>query len=115
MNASRIPALVSRLVTVHGWHSDPVIPKVATRMYDTAVGPKQASVWFSQCGETGTIYFWPEYQSEGRNAVANCSAWVRADLSDEQANEVVDNFAEALTACVSQTYAARLLELGVTA
>lgn len=117
MNDSRIPFLVDRFVNTHGWKHDRILPNVVTRWYDTAVGPKPASVWFTVCRETGAVYFWPEYQSEGRNAAAACSAsaWVMPDLSNEQAFAVVDKFVQDLDTCVSQTFAARLLSSGVCA
>lgn len=112
---SRIPSLVSRLVNVHGWRSDRILPNVASRLYETAVGPKQASVWFTVCKTTNSVYFWPEYQSEGRNAAGIVSAWVTESMSDAEAAEKVDQFVQALDACISQTYAVRPLHSGVAA
>lgn len=109
MTTSRLTQLVERFVQNHGWQTDRILPNVVFRLYETAVGPKQASVWFTVCRSTDAVYFWPEYQSEGRNAAENCSAWVMPGLSVEAAHEVVDRFVLDLDICVSQTYAARLL------
>lgn len=108
MTTALIDALVSRLVDHHGWQRDRILPQVASRDYDTAVGPKHACVWFTVCKLFGDIYIWPEYHSEGRNAVEGCSAWLSHDASPEQAAAELDRFVAELEAGIDRTYARRL-------
>lgn len=108
MNNPLIDALVSRLASHHGWRKDRVLPHVASRDYDTAVGPKSACVWFTVCKLFGDIYFWPEYHSEGRNAVEGCAFWLSYDATPEQVQAQLDRFVLQLEASIDQTFARRL-------
>lgn len=115
MTHPRVQLITSRMVTAHGWHADRIIPNVVSRFYETAVGPRQASVWFTARSSSGSVCFLPEYYSEGRNAVESHFTWVTDDMTDEQVLQLVDKFVKDLDAGVAQTYAARLHPLGVLA
>lgn len=111
----RISAFVAHLVSQHGWKADSSIPNVATRDYDTAVGPKQASIWLTTCQTTGDTYLWPRYDSEGRNAAESTVGYSCSLTPDAQALEELDAYVQRLDECIGQTFAARLLKRGVTA
>lgn len=106
-----LSALMSHLAATHGWTPDRIISNAATRQYMTAVGLKQASLRVTVCRTTKATYIWPEYQSEGRNAVANCIGHIAATATEAEALAALDAFVVKLDAAVSRTYAARLLRM----
>ncbi|WP_434715594.1 hypothetical protein [Paraburkholderia sp. A3RO-2L] len=96
-------------LAAHGWSIDRLL-KSAKREYETAVGLKQASVWFRKDSEVDQFWLSAQYDSEGCNAAACCYAIVPEKASEDAVAAAVDAFIENLDNTVSQTYAARLLK-----
>lgn len=105
-------AIMDKIVQ-QGWEIDRIIRYVATRMYGTAVGSKQASVRLSFDKEFHQYWLRAEYWSEGRNALSTCFATIPVDAADALIDAELRKFFKQVNDTVSQTYAARLQARGI--
>jgi hypothetical protein len=98
-------ALLSHLALVHGWVPDPVNTNVATKEFDTAVGPKKASIWARTLHSSGKVYLTADYQSEGRNMAESCWREVPAECDDIELAAHARAHQDQVVQSVNQTYA----------
>lgn len=77
---------------------------VATRRFQTAAGPKQATAFLSASGTLTA-----DYHSEGRNILSTVWHNVENNLTDECVVEVAEQFNREVEDVVERSYAARLL------
>jgi hypothetical protein len=102
-------ALLARLVQVHGWEANAVNPHPVTQDFNTAVGPKKATIWANTCAETGQVFLSAEYNSEGRNVAANCITSVPAHCGDAEMLVFAKAHHDKVVRSVDESYARRLL------
>lgn len=101
-------AIAALLVTC-GWTlSDGTA--IASKMYPTAVGPKQALVYLVQYPESDRAVLTGDYTSEGRNALSTAFVFVPHHADPETIHRLVHQFATGCNATVADTYAVRLLK-----
>lgn len=105
-------AVAQHLAAIGGWAIGQGTA-VASKMYDTAVGPKEAQIYLMR--GTARFTLTGQYYSEGRNALEAVMVLIEPTIGDEQLREMVEQFAGKVDAAVAATYAARLLGLGVRA
>lgn len=107
-----IVAEIQRQLQPHGWRAlPPGHHAVATKTYETAVGPKDAHLYLADWGADSPVFILSgEYQSEGRNALATTSAHIPKSVTKKELLALVNNLAPEVDKVVSQTYAARLLK-----
>lgn len=107
-----IVAEIQRQLQPHGWSALPSGHHVvATKTYDTAVGPKDAHLSLADWGADSPVFILSgEYQSEGRNALSTTSAHIPKSVTKKELLALVNNLAPEVDKVVSQTYAARLLK-----
>ena len=83
---------------------------IASKMYDTAVGPRQAHVYVQDYGpQEGSVSLFGDYHSEGRNCLSTCSVSVPRFASAEDIRPLVLKFVTQADKAVGESYAARLL------
>lgn len=82
---------------------------MASKGYATAVGVKAALAYVSD-GDGFNFTIMGDYQSEGRNAISNCSKLVPVTADQAQIEAIVQKFAAEVDAAVAETYAAKLLK-----
>ncbi|AJY53198.1 hypothetical protein [Halomonas sp. KO116] len=104
---------LSQLVTAYGWL--PASPFdlrhtgiLATKDYDTAVGPKTASLWLSPAG-AGQFRLAGNYCSEGRNVLSTVSGYCWESSSHHDLQATLEKVLSQIDQNVDQSYARRLL------
>lgn len=123
MNTADIPFMqlcefVTSRLAAHGWCADArgycTGVGIANKTFQTAVGPKNASVRITRSAEGDpSRLLTGEYWSEGNN-VMPIATLLKAWTTD-QIERAVDQFAAAADRQVRGSYAARLYALGVRA
>lgn len=105
-----IVAEIQRQLQPHGW-SPMGLGSLASKLFETAVGPKEAQLYLSDWGHDSPVYVINGiYQSEGRNALSTTSAHIPKSVTKEELLALINNLAPEVDQVVSQTYAARLLK-----
>ena len=102
-------ALMARLQLWHGYRPDRLMPTFATKEFKTAVGWKQAVVRVVVPDGLGQVWLLADYQSEGRNALANTMAVIAQDADQVTINAHLEKFSNDIDTAVAETYAGRLL------
>lgn len=102
---SRRSAVQALLVSA-GWQVEQP-SAIASKTFDTAVGPKTAFAYLSESRESTLLT--GDYVSEGRNVLAACFALMPPTADDIQVQAHVARFAREAEAAVLDSYAARLL------
>lgn len=83
---------------------------IASKMYDTAVGPRQALVYVQDFGpQEGVVRLMGDYQSEGRNCLSTTSVAITRFADEEIIKALTQQFAADVDNVVGESYAARLL------
>lgn len=92
-----------------GWNTKELSPyHSATKVYATAVGPKEAHAYVRFASDRPTACLSGEYWSEGRNTLSTCSQAI--PLEPIEALEVaVQAFSNEVDRKVADTYAMRLV------
>lgn len=101
--------LMARLHHQHGYRPDRLMPMFATKEFKTAVGWKQAVVRVVVPDGLDQIWLLADYQSDGRNALANTMAVIPQDADQDTINAHIDKFSNDIDSTVANTYAGRLL------
>lgn len=105
-----IMAEIQRQLQSHGW-SPLGLGSLASKHFETAVGPKEAQLYLSDWGHDSPVYVINGiYQSEGRNVLSTTSAHIPKSVTKEDLLALVNNFAPSVDQAVSETYAAKLLK-----
>jgi len=101
----------------HGWQlprwRPEWLPNAMARNYETAVGLKEALVWIVPAQSGLALKLSAEYWSEGRNAVSCCFSTILVAEEEEVAISKVSAFLVDVEKSIAETYAVRLLKLGV--
>ena len=109
------PLVLATLMRL-GWVECIGGPALATKSFQTAVGPKAAIIWLGAASEeTHQHALSIEFQSEGRNALSNFSSFIGRDLPPEAIEGHVTSFAEDAEVAIGETYAVRLHHLNPAA
>lgn len=83
---------------------------IASKMYDTAVGPRQALVYVQDFGpQEGVVRLMGDYQSEGRNCLSTTSVTIARFADEETIKALTQQFAAEADKVVGESYAMRLL------
>jgi hypothetical protein len=83
---------------------------IASKMYDTAVGPRQALVYVQDFGpQEGVVRLMGDYQSEGRNCLSTTSVAIARFADKETIKALTQQFAAQADKVVGESYARRLL------
>jgi hypothetical protein len=83
---------------------------IASKMYDTAVGPRQALVYVQDFGpQEGVVRLMGDYQSEGRNCLSTTSVAITRFADEETIKALTQQFAAEADKAVGESYAMRLL------
>ncbi len=106
-NTDELKVQVTALLAAAGWKPEPGTA-IASKFYDTYVGPRQAQVYLSR-GDEYNRTLSGQYYSEGRDATAACLKLIPHTATPEQVAHIVSRFMADMDATVAQTYAARLL------
>lgn len=108
MSHQRIVNLVCGCLLSSGWnHFDHPSAALSFKLYDSAVGKKEAQVYFS-----GDQYNWRLsglYQSQGRNILETESVLIPKDCSATQLRDLCEQFLENVETAIANSYAVRLL------
>lgn len=92
-----------------GWTSDRLLPHHLTKLYATAVGPKQAVIRVEAVYSNNLVWVTGEYCSEGRNALGACFAFIASEAGPECISKKVEMFLANVEHSIAGTYAVRLL------
>lgn len=113
MNVSHLKYALSTLANRHGWLA--ASPKdqhlttlLATRDFDTAVGPKTAYLYLIPAG-AGCYKLAGEYLSEGRNILSTIGSSCLESSSDDALQFALCTVLSQVDKAVDQSYARRLL------
>jgi len=108
MSNQRIVNLVCGCLLSSGWNNfDRPSTALSFKMYDSAVGKKEAQVYLS-----GDQYNWRLsglYQSEGRNILEAESVLIPKDCSALRLRDLCEQFLENVETAIAKSYAVRLL------
>lgn len=113
MNTALSPQCFTSTLERQGWL--PTSPKeqsltglLATREFDTAVGPKTAHFYLQYSGD-GQFIFQGNYMSEGRNVLSAISGYCLESNSPAELDERLIAMLESIKVAIDQSYARRLL------
>jgi hypothetical protein len=109
MEYAEIKKLVASGLVAAGW-TEPGYAAVGSKMFETAVGPREALAYLSHGDEYNRTLF-GTYYSEGNNALSSHSVLLPLDASTETVVKLVADFASNADIVVSKTYAAHLLKV----
>lgn len=86
---------------------------IATKTYNTAVGPKTALAYLGDFGpDAESMSLTGDYQSEGRNILEPHGMLLPKAAGHDLVRMLVTRFSVGVDAAVGQSYAARLLAIG---
>jgi hypothetical protein len=86
---------------------------IANKMYETAVGLKEAQVYLADYGPTSENYVLQgQYYSEGRNVLGGSGILIPKAGDEGTVRQLTQKFGAGAEKEVLQSYAARLLRLG---
>ncbi|MCD2453632.1 hypothetical protein GO003_024955 [Methylicorpusculum oleiharenae] len=101
--------IIQNLLQSNRWSNfEPPSTALSFKLYDTAVGKKEAQVYFS----TGDEYNWVLsglYESQGHNILSTASVLIQKDCSIANLIESCTQFLTDVESRISQSYAVRLL------
>lgn len=85
---------------------------IASKMYDTAVGPRQALVYIQDFGpQEGSVRLTGDYRSEGRNCLSTTSALIPRSADEKTIRVAAEQFSSQADKVVRDSYAMRLLQV----
>lgn len=100
---------IAEVLTQRGWTMLPG-PALASKTFATAVGPKDAILWLSRCGDSvGNRTLYGEYQSEGSNILGWCGQIVHESADARAVTAIATRFVDAAEKQIGDSYAVRLL------
>jgi len=101
--------IVAQLAAV-GWTPLEGGAAIANKMYETAVGLKEAQVYLADYGPTSENYVLQgQYHSEGRNVLGGSGILIPKFSDEATVTQLTQKFAAGAEKEVLQSYAARLL------
>lgn len=108
MNRDQIVMLIRSYLSSSGWNNfEHPSTALSFKIYDTAVGKKEAQVYFS-----GDQYNWRLsglYESQGRNILETESVLIPKDCSSTWLRDLCEQFLENVETVIANSYAVRLL------
>jgi len=108
MNRDQIVNLICGCLLSSGWNNfDHPSAALSFKLYDSAVGKKEAQVYFS-----GDQYNWRLsglYESQGRNILETESVLIPKDCSSTWLRDLCEQFLENVETVIANSYAVRLL------
>lgn len=100
---------ISQRLTCHsGWVPMRDDAPLAFKMFQTAVGPKQAQAYLESWG-AGRFVLTGQYYSEGQNVLATLRLSLDETMDGAQLDGLVQQFVRKVDSTVADTYAVRLL------
>ena len=100
--------VIKKVMVENGWVLT-VGPSLAVKIYQTAVGNKQASAWFKPCRSTSVqAVLSAYYESEGRNVAESSSELIWCNASEQDFVAAARSFAAGVDQAVWNSYACRL-------
>lgn len=93
-----------------GWTTDRIVKNTVTKMFETAVAPKQADIWVARSRESDRYVLTGQYESQGNNALSTCWSWIPFASSEQEIAHAIDGFLAKVEHAIGETYAARLLK-----
>lgn len=109
MNLNIIEEVVKHLVSQHQWNADRLLDCLVYKHYDTAVGPKKASLWVRKDREFPRYWMQGCYESEGRNVVESCFCFIAESADLAEIATKVDEYLSQVERAIGQSYAVKLL------
>jgi len=92
-----------------GWNTEELVSHgTATKVYATAVGPKEAHVYLRFARDQLTARLSGDYWSEGRNALSTCTQAITLEQV-EALIDAVKSFSSNVDRIVAGTYAMRFV------
>ena len=96
-------------LTEEGWAEDRIVP-CASKMFDSAVGPKKATVWIGQTPDkVGNIMISGEFWSEGRNVAGGKGVLINVNMDPDQVPGRVSRFLRGIEKMIAESYAVGLM------
>ena len=105
--------IVQKTLVANGWEMR-AAPTVALKMYDTAVGPRQAVAYLSK-GDEYNRTLMGEYESRGNNVLGGSGKLIPLDASPEAIEAIALAFCVGADKDIDQSYARGLYLMGVRA
>ena len=102
-------AIVDRLVALHGWYTDRILKNWVAKEYDSAVGPKRASLRVTFDAENNQFFLNCEFTSAGEDVLAGCLAVIPATATAAEVEAAVDAHIARAEKAIAGSYAVRLL------
>lgn len=104
-----IEQTIKSVLVSRGWTAQDYTA-IASKQYETAVGPKQALVYLQDFGpQEEQLLLVGDYQSEGRNCLSSHGVLVPKCASVAKVKELADWFSIQADKAVGQTYAMKLM------
>ncbi|MDP3334601.1 MAG: hypothetical protein Q8S55_21850 [Methylococcaceae bacterium] len=109
MNSQKeIVRFICDYLRINGWNIfDPPSTALSFKTYDTAVGQKEAQVYF--CGDEYNWVLSGLYESQGRNILSTASELIPKDCAAANLIDYCSQFLTCVDSTISQSYAVRLL------
>ena len=106
------PSLLLDVLTAQGWTISPEnTPSCALKSFDTAVGPKDATLYISRSSDDEpALWLYAQYYSEGRNILEPMATQLSLSASACDQAQRFFKFLSSLETRVSQSFAARLFK-----
>lgn len=102
---------VAKILQDYGWSRE-IAPAIASKEYQTIVGPNQAHAYLMETGPAGEYnVLQGNYQSEGRNILEVHSVLIPRTADIDTAIQLIRRFAVCADAAIADSYATRLLRL----
>lgn len=109
MSSKQIILFIQNFLQSNGWNNfDPLHAALSYKLYDTAVGQKEAQIYFSTADEYNYVLS-GLYESQDRNILSTSSALIPKECSAEYLFESCSQFLNDVESRISQSYAVRLL------
>jgi hypothetical protein len=103
--------IVQKVLVANGWSARPA-PTLGIKMYDTAVGPRQAAAYLSRGDEYNRTVM-GDYQSEGRNVLGGSGKLIPLDADTQAIETLALTFCSGADKDIDQSYARGLYLIGV--
>ena len=107
-----IETTIVNALKTHGWfvrHG----AAIATKIFDTCVGEKEAFVYLLNLRNTFIFILAGEYVSQGRNILSTNNVTIPKNSDPQEIYKLTSQFANNIEITVADSYAVRLLKLGV--
>ncbi len=101
--------VMKRLTETHGWTNDPILKNLATKFYDSIVGEKKASLWFSFDATNNLYYLRGTFVSAGEDVLAGRCACIPGTADQSVIHQKVDDYLADVEKAIAGAYAVRLL------